>query len=293
MNDTPNSVSPTAPLPGGSGESAGATVSAAVAPAAPVAAPIEPATIAPSVASPQTTNAVTSDAATSSPEPAASALSHEFAPSLFEAPAETPAASEAPKPEDAKPETAPEAPKPEDAKPETPVEPAPPPEPIAYEFKFPENVDPQAIDKTVVEKYTGILNKGRVDPAVAQEALDLHLEQVQSIGKRLADLQWDVFNKQQENWKTQAKGDPEIGGSRMMTAQRNAARFMEGMGLAPKQIQGIMDVMKTTGAGNYPDLFRLFARAGDRFFKEGEARNMPPARQVPLSREDKQKARYK
>ena len=196
------------------------------------------------------------------------------------------------KPPETKPSETPPEVKAEDAKPpETPAE----PEvlaPIAYEFRFPENVDANAIDKPVLEKYTEILNKARVPAGVAQEALDLHLTQIQETAKRLSEVQWDVFNRQQETWQTQVKSDPELGGAKFKTMQRNAARFIEGMGLSPTQIKSVMDAMRTTGAGNHPDIYRLFARAGERFFKEGEARNMPPARQVAPTREQKQKARY-
>ena len=284
-------VSPAAPLPAAVSESAGAVVSAAVAPAAPA---VEAAS------APASAPAAVEAAPAPAPAPVESApipdAVREFKPSLLETP--TDATPETPAPEAAKPDAKPaEAAKPEDKPAEAPkpeekaAEPALA-EPIAYEFKFPENIDKAAIDKPVLEKYTSILNKARVPPEVAQEALDLHLEQVQSIGKRLADVQWDVFNRQQEAWQSDVKSDPELGGARMKTTIRNAARFVEGMLPDPVQRQGFMDAMKTTGAGNYKEIVRALARAGDRFFKEGEARNMPPARQAPLTREQKQAARY-
>ena len=282
--NTPDApVSPAASsLPTGDG--AGATVSATVAPVAPAAVESAPAPAAPAVVEAPAVVATE----------VAPAVSHDFKPSLLEAtdPADPAAPATEVKPPETKPgETPPEV-KAEDAKPpETPAE----PEvlaPIAYEFRFPENVDANAIDKPVLEKYTEILNKARVPAEVAQEALDLHLTQIQETAKRLSEVQWDVFNRQQETWQTQVKSDPELGGAKFKTMQRNAARFIEGMGLSPTQIKSVMDAMRTTGAGNHPDIYRLFARAGERFFKEGEARNMPPARQVAPTREQKQKARY-
>ena len=60
-----------------------------------------------------------------------------------------------------------------------------------------------------MSKYTDLLNKApvRLPPEVAQEALDLHFAEVQSVGKRLADNQWDVFNRQQESWQNRVKAD--------------------------------------------------------------------------------------
>lgn len=228
------------------------------------------------------------------PEPAAPAPQHDFKPSLLEVEgAPSPAAPVAPQPEAAKPE-----PVVADVKPAEPAKPAevPIPEPvvpIVYEFRYPENVDQLAIDKPVVEKYTGILSKARVPVEVAQELMDLHLDQVKQIAPRLAENQWEVFNRQQESWQNQVKGDPELGGSRIRTVMRIAASFIEQFGGSPAQQKAIMDVMRTTGAGNHPEVLRLFYRAGEFLAREGQARNIPPARQLPLTREQKQAARYK
>ncbi len=277
----PDAITPAAPV-----DAAPATQIASAAPA-----PVAAAVAAPEALSPAP--AVAAEAA-----PVASAA-REHPPSLFEI-KDAPVA-DAPAP-DAKPITpeveaakpAPDAPaldaKPEPAK----VEPvaAEPPAPIAYEFKWPENTPQEAIDKSAVEKYTSILNEGRVPPEVAQRVLDLHVEQIGQLSKRLSENQWDVFNRQTDAWRNRGLSDPEVGGSRFKTAQANAARFLEGMGLSVAQMKEVFDVMRTTGAGLNPEIFRLFARAGDRFFKEGSARNMPPARQVPQTREQKQMARY-
>ena len=282
-------VSPAGSLPVAPGESAGATVSAAVAPAAPaVEAPAAPAVV------PAATPVVEAKAPATEAE-AAPAVSKEFKPSLLEVPA-----GESPEPVvpvvEAKPGDKPA----EATKTDAPAEKTPEPvvesaklEPLVYEFRFPEKLDSALIDKPALEKYTSALNKARVPLEVAQEALDLHFEQARTIEKRLSDTQWEVFNRQQEAWQSRAMSDPEVGGTRFKTAQRAAARFIEGMGFSPAEQKEFMDTMRTTGAGNNPVVYKYMVRAGERFFKEGEARNMPPARQVPLTREQKQAARYK
>lgn len=274
-------VSPAGTPPAAPGESAGATVSAAVAPAAiPAAAvPAEPPAFVPAKAA----------------EPA-----HDFKPSILELEGSKPAdaAVETPKSAEA---LAADAPKPDgkatvdSPKPaELPASDKPAdPAPIAYEFRFPENADPKSVDKPALDKYTSILNKAHVPADAAQEALDLHLEQIQATAKRLATHQWDVFNRQQESWQDKVRADPELGGSRIRTVMRTAASFIEKFGGSPAQQKAIMDVMRTTGAGNHPEVLRLFYRAGDLLAREPEARNMPPARQVPITREQKQMARYK
>jgi hypothetical protein len=264
-------VSPAAPLPA-TGENAGAVDSSPTAPVAPV---VE---------------------ATPAPAEPVAEPARDFAPSILEV-----EGAKTPEPSGDAPKDAPkiEEPKPGDAKPAGAVTPEPPkveaPAAIAYEFTFPEKVAPEAIDKAVLSKYTDALNKSpvRLPAPVAQELLDLHLSQVQDIGKRLADNQWDVFNRQQESWQTQVKADPELGGSRIKTVMRTAASFIEKFGGSPVQQKAIMDVMRTTGAGNHPEVLRLFYRAGEMMAREPQARNMPPARQVPLTREQKQAARYK
>ena len=280
-NAPDTSVSSTAGLPPAASESAGATVSAAVAPSAPVveAAPAAPAVEAPVVSTP-------------APEPAPAAT-HDFKPTLLETestpePAATEAKVETPA-DPAKPEEAAKA----EEKPAEPVAPEPAPlEPLTYDFRFPEKIDRSLVDNTALEKYTSVLNKARVPAEIGQEALDLHFEQVRSVEKRLADTQWEVFNRQQEAWQEKVKADPELGGSRLKTVMRTAASFIEKFGGSAAQQKTIMDVMRTTGAGNNPEVVRMMYRAGLLLAAEPSARNMPPARQVPLTREQKQAARY-
>ena len=276
--DTP--VSSTAGLPPAASESVGAAVSAAVAPSAPV---IEAAPVAPAVEAP----------IVSTPEPAP-AVTHDFKPSLLETEsAPEPTATETKVEAPADPAKPAEAAKTEEKTAE-PAAPEPAPlEPLTYDFRFPEKIDKTLVDNAALEKYTSVLNKARVPAEIGQEALDLHFEQVRSVEKRLADTQWEVFNRQQETWQEKVKADPELGGSRLKTVMRTAASFIEKFGGSASQQKTIMDVMRTTGAGNNPEVLRMMYRAGLLLSAEPSARNMPPARQVPLTREQKQAARYK
>ncbi len=171
-----------------------------------------------------------------------------------------------------------------------PAEAAPPP--IVYDFKWPDTIDPQTIDKAVLGQYTEILNKARVAPEIAQELADRYATDIGQVGTRLAEHQWEVFNRQQEADLARIKADPELGGSRAAQTQKNAAAFIETFGGTPEQQKAVWDKLRTSGAGNDPEIVRLFSRAGIHLAKEPEAKPTPPARQAPLTREQKQRTRY-
>lgn len=267
----PAAVSAVAPAPSPSASDAGAS-------------PSPPAQTAPPAVAPSSAGG---DSAAKPTEPAAPA--HEFAPSLLDEGAAK--AAEPAKPGD---EVAPEAAKAGEKEAAKPVEPVvvEPPAPIVYDFKWPETILPEAVDKPKIEKYSELLNKGRVAPELGQELLDMHLGEIRAIDARVRENQWEVFNQRQEKYKAAVRADPELGGSRLKTAMRTAASFIEQFGGSPAQQKAIMDEMRASGAGNHPEVFRLFYRAGELLAREGSAKPTPPARQAPLTREQQQRSRY-
>ena len=214
---------------------------------------------------------------TESPEP----VKNEFKPSLLEEGAKP--ATEPAKPDAAKPE----------AKEAAPVEAVAVPEPpLKYEFQMPDGFDPKGIEPERMSAYTEILGGARVPPEVGQKLLDMHIAGVKETTARLAQSQWDVFNRQQDAWRDEVKGDPEIGGSRLQTALRTCAAVIEQYGGSAEQQAKIKNVMASSGAGNNVEVIRMIHRIGLSLAKEAAPVPAPAPRAAQMTREQKGLARY-
>lgn len=184
-----------------------------------------------------------------------------------------------------------------DAKPEPvkPVEAAPAPavaEPIVYDFKLPENVKPESLNQERMSSLTEWLNGVKAPPEAAQKLLDLHIAEVNDIGNRLMQAQWDVFRKQQEEGIKEIREDPVIGGSRLETAKRTCASFIEQYGGSADEIRGIWRDLAETGAGNKPRIVRLMHRAGEALAREARPNPAPPPRNPQMTMDQKRANRY-
>lgn len=255
-----------------------ATPAPAAVASAPVAAPTRSDAQAPAAETPAAPVADVADPA------AATTPIQQFTPSLLE--------------EGAKPST--EAPKTPEAKAEGTEAPAPaeeapgvtPPVPIEYTFAFPDGFDEKAIDPERMTNLTNILAEAKVPQENAQKLLDMHIAEVRQIADRALQTQWDVFNRQVNQWRDGVKADPEIGGSRLKTSLNEAASFIEQFGGTPEERQIIWDTFKTTGAGNRLEVVKMFVRAGRSLAQEGSPVPAPPARAPQATREQRGLARY-
>jgi len=231
--------------------------------------------------------------------PAEAGASKEFTPSLLEVgvkesappegeapPAET---KEAPPAEAPKEEGKEEKPEGEPASKETPSETL---EPISYDLKFPETVDPAMVNQDVIGEYKGVLAEIKAPPEVAQKLLDMHINTLREATTKLAEAQWDVFNRQQEAWKQEVLSDPVLGGSRHQTAMKECGSFIQQFGGSSEEIKAIWDVMSSTGAGNNPHIVRMIHRAAMAMAVEGSPRPAPPPKTPQLSRDQKMQGRY-
>lgn len=172
-----------------------------------------------------------------------------------------------------------EAPKPaevkaEDAKPpegeKKPPEVAP--EPIKYEFKFPDGV---TADAKGVEGYTTILNKHRIAPEVAQELLDLHTGQMQAFVQGELQAQHQTFGETRKAWRNEIMADPVLGGAGHQTAMAAVARMRDlfvsnherGSDEFKKDYADFNNFLLHTGAGDHPAFVR-FVHNSARFYDE-------------------------
>ncbi len=123
--------------------------------------------------------------------------------------------------------------------------------PEKYEdFKLPEGIE---LDKVALDKFLPLAKEADLSQEMAQKFVDLRTE----AGQQEVNRQWDVWNKTQNDWVADAKGDSEIGG----------ANFDENVGLAKKTMEAygndaLKDLIDITGAGNHKEFIRFLAKVG-------------------------------
>src|SRR6185312_13886494 len=95
---------------------------------------------------------------------------------------------------------------------EKPAEPAPEPspEPIAYEFAWPEGFAPEA---EALGKFTELAQGARIAPEAAQNLVNLYVEEATRYRDHLAAEQHRVFAETRANWRRDIMGDAELGGA--------------------------------------------------------------------------------
>jgi hypothetical protein len=235
--------------------------------AAPVAAPTAPAAPAAAEAAPATTPAVSV-----APAPAApTAEAAPPAPAPVAAPA--PAAAEAPTSilSEAKPAT-PAAPTAEATTPAVEPAPATPPPPPSYEaFKLPDGVQ---LDETKVTEFTKMLGElevsGKADhaqvQAFGQRAVDFFIAEQQRQQQALVDS----FNTIRDGWKQEIKADATFGGQNYPATLAAAGALIEQYGGTAEEVAALRHMLRITGAGDNPHLYRLMARAGKALAQEGK-----------------------
>lgn len=244
-----------------------------IAPSEPTVAEI--ATVAPSVSelvqaaptpAPIEKEVVSAEAPASKKEVVAETEAPEYPPSLI-GDAISAEKDEKPK-EEATPKTASE----EEKKEEAITEEIKPAEPIVYEeFKFPEGAK---VDKEEINKFTDVIGKYNLTQEAAQELVDMHVNAVQSITKQAHADQWQVFNDQQKEWRTQIMADPVLGGSGHQTAMQKVGQAVETVIKDPDRIKAFQEALAVTGAGNNPEIVR-FVHDVHKYTRQGEILNTP------------------
>ncbi len=86
----------------------------------------------------------------------------------------------------------------------------------------------------------------------------------------------------QDKWRAQAKADPEIGGTKFEQSIRDANNvFMPGAGnpfvSTAEQADALRKALNTTGAGNNPEVVRLFVKMGRILAEPGGLTGKPTA----------------
>ena len=176
-----------------------------------------------------------------------------------------------------------EAPKPEgEAKPvEGEVLP-----PIEYaEFTLPEGFVP---DTDKLKKFTGFLGEYRAPQELGQKLVEFYATETAELVNRLQAHNWQQWNNQQDTWIEQFRSDPEIGRNKELTTLSNCATVIDHFGGTPEQRASIRNTLTITGAGNNPDIIRLFNNVA-KAQKEGRP---VPANIAPVQPRSKADRRY-
>lgn len=172
-------------------------------------------------------------------------------------------------------------PKPESDKPAAETDPAKkdataeaqPPAPIKYDaFKLPDGVK---LDEERLSKFTEVAGKGQVTQEVAQDLVNLHIEEMQRLEKdiqqRATQNQQDVWKALNDGWKAELRKDERLGGNRIETNLSMAKAVLEEYGGTPEQVRDLLAHTKANGMGNYPGFIRLLVNIGEALnvFEEG------------------------
>jgi hypothetical protein len=122
--------------------------------------------------------------------------------------------------------------------------------PAELKLKLPEGFD--AKDATY-GKFLAAATKGGLKPEVAQELLDVYVEQQKaSVEKALAD-----HDAEQAEWRDLLKSDKEYGGEKYDASLALARKAM-----AKYATPAFRQFLRDSGLGNHPELFRFVRRVG-------------------------------
>lgn len=142
---------------------------------------------------------------------------------------------------------------------------APPPatpEPIAYNFTFPEG---QQADPELISGASELFNADRLGQEQAQKYVAFFNEKaLPKIQQQMAEHQQKFWDDTQAQWVKDFEADPTIGGNRQNTTL-NEARFGIKDAIGDDAVlKTFRDVASATGAGNHPSHIRAWAEVGRR-----------------------------
>jgi hypothetical protein len=146
-------------------------------------------------------------------------------------------------------------------------------EPVKYEaFTLPEGV---TLQPERVDEFTALLGNTELAPqARAQQLVDMHVNAMQSYAEGIAADQHKAFGEMRRGWRTEVMADEELGGAGHQTAMNAIAR-MRDMLVPSARREAFNRAMDLTGAGDHPEILRVF-HAAARLFDEPAPMHDPP-----------------
>jgi hypothetical protein len=122
--------------------------------------------------------------------------------------------------------------------------------PTYGEFKLPEGV---AVDADSLKPATALFAESGLSQEQAQKFIDLAMARETAATTRSVQAFVDLQNQ----WVSEIKADPDIGGERLKGSLASAARAIDRL-----DVPGLREALTFTGAGNHPAVVKAFVRLG-------------------------------
>lgn len=126
------------------------------------------------------------------------------------------------------------------------------------DFKVPEGF---VLDDKVLEKISPIFKEANLSKDVAQKMLDAHMEIVQGLQTKQAEMfeqkQAEIFEQTKTDWLNKVKADKEVGGSNFDESIKTAK-----LGLTKFASPELIEFLNESGIGNNLEMVKLFNKLG-------------------------------
>ena len=161
---------------------------------------------------------------------------------------------------------APVTPEGEPAK-DAPVE-AQPTAPPTYEIKAPDGF---TLDEAATKEFADLFGASAVAPDKAQGLIDRHFAELKRVQESAAQNQREVWKQYNDNWKSEFRKDPELGGANEATTLQLAKTAIQELGGTREQAAELLRHVENNGMANYVGFIRLLHNAAKRLnlFEDG------------------------
>ena len=134
--------------------------------------------------------------------------------------------------------------------PQQPIVEDAPAQPAYGEFKLPEGV---TVDADSLKPATELFAETGLNQDQAQKFIDLAMARETAAAHKSVQAFVDLQNQ----WVSEIKADPDIGGDRLKTSLASANRAIDRL-----NVPGLREALNFTGAGNHPAIVKAFVRLG-------------------------------
>ena len=134
--------------------------------------------------------------------------------------------------------------------PQQPIAAETPAQPSYGEFKLPEGV---TVDADSLRPATELFAETGLSQDQAQKFIDLAMARETAAAHKSVQAFVDLQNQ----WVSEIKADPDIGGDRLKSSLASANRAIDRL-----NVPGLREALNFTGAGNHPAIVKAFVRLG-------------------------------
>lgn len=120
-----------------------------------------------------------------------------------------------------------------------------------YNFKLPEGAKE---DPELMGQFKELAKAEKLSPEMAQKIVDF----APKLSERIAQANQQAWNETIQDWQSQVKADPEIGGAKLEANLSNISKAIDSY--MPKEKQALLDAFVLTGAGSNPQIVKFIAR---------------------------------